>query len=208
MMELVYSVVLGMAAFWLGACPFSLLLGRWLMHRDIRRYGDHNPGAYNVFRAGNARVGALALLLDIAKGVPFVLLAHLVFKLPDPSVYAVGLCAILGHAYSPFLGFRGGKALAVTAGVLLAQPHLDIFVVTLIFIFLAFLFNQTDAWAVMFGMMATTVYVATSKGISWELLFMLCVLAIVAVKHFKDLKVAPKLVVKPAGWLKAGKART
>lgn len=207
-MELLYSILLGVAAFWLGACPFSVWLGRWLMHRDIRRYGDHNPGAYNVFRAGNAWVGVLALFLDIAKGIPFVLLAHLAFKLPDPAVYAIGLCAILGHAYSPFLRFQGGKALAVTAGVLLGQPHLDIFIFTLLFAFLGFLFCQPDAWSVMSGIIAGTVYVAITHSISWELLFMLCVLAIIGIKHFEDLKTAPQFTVRPAVWLRDRKAKT
>ncbi|MBM3154968.1 MAG: glycerol-3-phosphate acyltransferase [Chloroflexi bacterium] len=207
-MELVYSILLGVAAFWLGACPFSLWLGRWLLHKDIRHYGDRNPGATNVFRSGSMSVGILALLLDIAKGVPFVLLAHLVFKLPDPAVYAIGLCAILGHAYSPFLRFKGGKALAVTAGVLLAQPYFDIFVVVLLLAFLSFLFSKPDAWTVMFAIIATTVYVAVAHGISWELLFMLCVLAILVVKHFEDLKTAPRLTVRPIEWLRAKNART
>lgn len=208
MMAVVYSIILGIAAFWLGACPFSVWLGRRLMHKDIRRYGDHNPGAYNVFRAGNAGVGVLALLLDIAKGVPFVLMAHLVFKLPDPAVYAIGLCAILGHAYSPFLRFEGGKALAVTAGVLLAQPYFDVFIVTLIFVLLGFLFCQPDAWSVVFGIMAATAYVAVTHSISWVLLFMLCVLAIVGIKHLEDLRASPRLTVRPAGWLRTRKAKT
>jgi glycerol-3-phosphate acyltransferase PlsY len=202
-MEILYSILLGVAAFWLGACPFSLWLGRWLMHRDIRRYGDHNPGAYNVFRAGSAWVGVLALILDIAKGIPFVWLAHSVFKLPEPAVYAIGLCAILGHAYSPFLKFRGGKALAVTAGVLLGQPHFDIFIFTLLFVLLGFLFSQPDAWSVVSGIIAATVYVAITYGVSWELLFMLCMLVIIGIKHFEDLKTIPQFTVRPVDWLKA-----
>ena len=207
-MEAVYGLVLAVAAFWLGACPFSLWLGKWLIRDDIRRYGDHNPGATNVFRAGNAWVGVLALVLDIAKGIPFVLLAYLVFKLSNPAIFAIGLCAILGHAYSPFLQFRGGKALAVLAGVLLAQPYLDVFLATLMFVFIAFFFNQTNAWAVVFGIMATAIYTGISHGISWVLLFMLLVLTIIAVKHIEDLKTAPSFTIKPAGWLRARRAKT
>ena len=207
-MEVVYTSLLAVAAFRLGACPFSLWLGKWLMKDDIRRYGDHNPGAYNVFRAGNVKIGILALILDIAKGIPFVLLAHTLLKLPDPAVYAIGLCAILGHAYSPFLRFKGGRALAVTAGVLLAQPYLNILFATLFFILLAFLFIQTNAWAVIFGISAATMYTAINHGISWAFLFMLLMLTIIAIKHFGDLKTAPSFTVKPAGWLRARRAKT
>jgi glycerol-3-phosphate acyltransferase PlsY len=207
-MEATTTFILAVLAFWLGACPFSLWLGRWLMKEDIRRYGDHNPGAYNVFRAGNAKIGILALFLDIAKGIPFVLIAHTVFKLPDPAVYAIGLCAILGHAYSPLLHFKGGRALAVTAGVLLAQPYLDIFLATMLFVFLAFLFNQTNAWTVIFGIMAATLYTATSHDVSWAFLFMLLMLSIIGMKHFGDLKTAPSFTIRPAGWLRARRAKT
>ena len=207
-MEAIHTFILAIAAFWLGACPFSLWLGRWFMKDDIRRYGDHNPGAYNVFRAGNIKIGILALFLDIAKGIPCVLLAHAVFKLPDPAVYAIGLCAILGHAYSPLLHFRGGRALAVTAGVLLAQPYLNIFLATMLFIFLSFLFSQINAWTVIFGIMAATIYTAISHGISWALLFMLLMLSIIVIKHFGDLKTAPSFTVRPAGWLRARRAKT
>lgn len=50
--ELFYPVSLAVLAFWLGACPFSVWIGRWFLDKDIREYGDGNPGAINVFRAG------------------------------------------------------------------------------------------------------------------------------------------------------------
>ena len=123
LLELLDSVLLAVCSFWLGACPFSVWIGRWLLDKDIRDYGDGNPGAVNVFRAGGRRAGSLALLLDIAKGVPFVLSAHALLALPDVAVMVIGMSAILGHAFSPLLRFHGGKALAVTLGVLLALPQ-------------------------------------------------------------------------------------
>ena len=81
-MELRYFTILALCAFGLGACPFSLWVGRWFLGRDIRNYGDGNPGAVNVFRAGGRKAGLLAVLLDVAKGVPFVWLAHSFFELP------------------------------------------------------------------------------------------------------------------------------
>jgi glycerol-3-phosphate acyltransferase PlsY len=118
---------LSLAAFLLGACPFSLWLGRLFLNTDIRRYGDGNPGATNVFRAGSTIIGALAVTLDISKGIPFVVLAHSMFHLGQMHVVAVGLSAMLGHAFSPFLGFKGGKALAVTAGVVIGLLNASIF---------------------------------------------------------------------------------
>ena len=118
-MELFWFIILAFAAFCLGACPFAIWIGRWKLGRDIREYGDHNPGAANVFKAGSIKWGFVAAILDIAKGVPFVLLSYLYFHFSEPQIYLVGLCAIAGHAFSPFLRFKGGKATAVTMGVLI-----------------------------------------------------------------------------------------
>jgi glycerol-3-phosphate acyltransferase PlsY len=104
-------------AFVSGALPFSVWIGRLVLRTDIRRYGDHNPGATNVLRAGGWQWGALALLLDYFKGAIPVGLAHFGAGLNNWSLVAVALVPVLGHAYSPFLGFRGGKAVAVTFGV-------------------------------------------------------------------------------------------
>ena len=122
-MESLLSVMLAVCAFWLGACPFSLWVGKRFLHKDIRDYGDGNPGTVNVFLAGGRKLGGLALILDVGKGIPFTLIAHAVFQLPQPTVDVIGMCAILGHAFSPFLRFHGGKAVAVTFGVLLALPQ-------------------------------------------------------------------------------------
>ncbi len=134
-----------MSAFWLGACPFSVWIGRWFFGKDIREYGDGNPGAANVFRAGGHKSGYLAVILDIAKGVPFVVLAHSLFGLPEVTVMGVALIAILGSALSPLLRFRGGKSLAITFGVLLALPQHEILVTFAVFMGLGFLFMEVDA---------------------------------------------------------------
>ncbi len=208
MKELLCFALLSVSAFWLGACPFTLWIGKCLLGKDIRNYGDGNTWAYNVFRAGGRKAGILALILDIGKGVPFVALAHSHFELPAIAVMAVGLCAILGHAFSPLLGFKGGKALAVTGGVLLALPQHEMLIYVLIFTFLGFLLLDVDAWKVISGLTASFIYLVVTKGISLEPLFMLCVIAILVVKHFDDLKTKPKFRGKLITWLQARKART
>ena len=207
-MEILYAVALIVAAFWLGACPFSLWIGKWLLNKDIRDYGDGNPGAFNVLRAGGRKAFALALILDIGKGVPFVALAHYYFGLPDVWVMAVGLSAILGHAFTPILRFDGGKALAVTGGVLLALPQHEIFIALVIFMILCFLLIggdgwRGDAWRVMFATMATVIYLVIAKGVSLEPLFMLCVMGILAATHFDDLKTRPRFKGRLITWIQA-----
>ena len=100
-----------------GALPFSVWVGRLALRTDIRSYGDHNPGATNVIRAGGWQWGALALLLDYFKGAIPVGVAHFFMGLEGMALAIVALAPVLGHAYSPFLGFRGGKAVAATFGI-------------------------------------------------------------------------------------------
>lgn len=103
-------------AFLSGSLPFSVWLGR-LAGKNIRQYGDGNPGATNAWKAGGAFWGAAAIVLDFGKGAIPVLFANFVVGLEGWSLTAVALAPILGHAYSPFLRFQGGKALAVTFGI-------------------------------------------------------------------------------------------
>ena len=203
--EVFYSTLLAASAFCLGACPFSVWIGRWLLDKDIRDYGDGNPGAANVFRAGGRKSGCLALILDIGKGVPFVALAHSSFGLPEAAVMAVGLSAILGSAFSPILRLKGGKSLAVTGGVLLALPQHELLIVFAVFMFLGFLFIEIDAWTVMVGPAGSLIYLVTTKGSSWESLFMLCLLVILAVKHFDDLQTIPRFKIRLIAWLRSRK---
>lgn len=202
-MEVLSSALLSVAAFSLGACPFSLWVGRWFLGKDIRDYGDGNPGATNVFRAGAFKAGFLAVILDAAKGIPFVALAHLTFNLPELMVMTVALSAILGHAFSPLLKFRGGKAIAVTIGTLLALPQPEILITFAVFMILGFLFIEVDAWTAMFGATGSLVYLAVTKGSSWESLFVLCILVIFALKHFKELRVIPGTKGRLIHWLQS-----
>ncbi len=103
-------------AFLSGALPFSVWIGR-LAGEDIRAYRDGNPGATNAWKAGGKFFGAAAVVLDFGKGAIPVLAVNYVVGLEGLALVAVALAPILGHAYSPFLRFRGGKALAVTFGI-------------------------------------------------------------------------------------------
>lgn len=103
-------------SFFLGALPFSVWIGRLALKTDIRAFGDGNPGAFNVFRAGGRGWGWLAILLDFLKAALPVGIAHFGLELRGWWLVAVAAAPVLGHAYSPFLGWKGGKALAAVFG--------------------------------------------------------------------------------------------
>jgi glycerol-3-phosphate acyltransferase PlsY len=102
----------------LGSIPFGLILTKAAGLGDIRRVGSGNIGATNVLRTGNKVLAAATLLLDGGKGAVAVLLAAW-FGGQD-AVFWAGTGAVLGHAFPLWLGFRGGKAVATSYGVLIA----------------------------------------------------------------------------------------
>jgi len=202
MIDTAIVVLLALAAFFLGACPFSLWIGRARLRKDIRDYGDGNPGASNVFKAGGKMWGVIALIADMLKGMPFIIIAGY-SGYAQPVGYVIATCAVLGHAYSPFLGFHGGKALAVFGGTLLALGCWDIIVSLAILFFIGFLFINNDAWTVMCGAAGTLAYLSLIKADMWEIAFMAGITALLLVKHFKALKLAPGTSGRLMQWIRS-----
>jgi glycerol-3-phosphate acyltransferase PlsY len=112
---IVYFLLL--TAYLLGAMPWSVWLSQWFAQRDPREFADGNPGAANTFRAAGKRIGAAVLILDFAKAFVPVALAKWVFDIADWGLFWIAIAPTLGHAFSVFLNFRGGRALAVMFGV-------------------------------------------------------------------------------------------
>ncbi|MCX7831975.1 MAG: glycerol-3-phosphate acyltransferase [Actinobacteria bacterium] len=112
-------VVLFLLEFLIGSLMFSYWIGKFF-GKDITKVGDGNPGAYNLIQSIGAPLGFFGLALDYFKG--FLPLYFIVQKqneigLSEIELGLIAAAPILGHAFSPFLKFRGGKALAVTFGV-------------------------------------------------------------------------------------------
>jgi glycerol-3-phosphate acyltransferase PlsY len=105
----------------LGAIPFGLIIGRVSRGIDIREFGSHRTGATNALRTLGLRAAAFIFVLDVAKGVAAVLLARTLFG-ADPLVEwaaaAAGLAAVIGHNWSVFIGFTGGRGVATSTGAL------------------------------------------------------------------------------------------
>jgi glycerol-3-phosphate acyltransferase PlsY len=110
-------ILLLIFAFWAGSVPFGVLIARWL-GVDIREHGSGNIGATNVTRVLGKVPGAIVLLLDAAKGAVPTWLA-LRFCGEEWIVAAAGAFAIVGHCFSPFLAWKGGKGVATALGVFL-----------------------------------------------------------------------------------------
>jgi glycerol-3-phosphate acyltransferase PlsY len=101
----------------LGSIPFGLIFARLAGAGDVRKIGSGSIGATNVLRTGKRTAAALTLLFDAAKGAAAVLVAQRWLN-ADAALFA-GLGAFLGHLFPVWLGFRGGKGVAVSLGILL-----------------------------------------------------------------------------------------
>ena len=104
----------------LGCLPFSYWVGRLLLRKDIRHYGDGNPGATNVFNAGGPVLYVLAILLDAFKATLPVWLSQQVSHVTGMAMVPVALAPLVGNVFSPFLRFNGGTGVAVVYGTWLA----------------------------------------------------------------------------------------
>lgn len=110
-------------AYFIGAIPTALWLGRRFLGVDIRQHGSGNLGATNAFRVMGAKWGTTVLAIDILKGLAPVVVLPWLLRIDPVSPFQevlIGLMAIVGHCYSCFVDFRGGKGVATTLGVFLA----------------------------------------------------------------------------------------
>jgi glycerol-3-phosphate acyltransferase PlsY len=114
------------AAYLLGATPTAYLAGRLARGIDLREHGSRNLGATNVYRVLGWRWAIPVALVDVAKGaVPVALFARWAGVDPWGAV-AFGIAAVLGHVFSPYMGFRGGKGVATALGMFLALAPLAV----------------------------------------------------------------------------------
>ena len=157
-----------LAAFFCGALPFSVWIGRWALGKDIRRYGDANPGASNVLRAGGRWTAGLALLLDFLKGALPVGLAHFVAGLASWPLICVALAPVAGHAFSPFLRWRGGKAVATTGGIWCGLTLWEGPTIGGLLLGVAYTLIAIDGWAVISAVAGLVLYLLLTPP-SWNL---------------------------------------
>ena len=127
-----YAALMLALSYVLGSIPAGLWLGLALRGVDIREHGSGNIGATNTFRALGAKIGGTAFLFDVTKGLAPVLAA----RYGPGSAYLpmlCGLAAILGHSFSVFLRFRGGKGVATSTGAFLGLAPCATLVAGLVF---------------------------------------------------------------------------
>jgi acyl phosphate:glycerol-3-phosphate acyltransferase len=183
--------LVSLLAFLSGSLPFAVWTSRVLAKRDLRTVGDGNPGATNAFRAGGVALGTVVLLLDVSKGVLPVVLAR-VLGLDGPWLAPVAALTVAGAAFSPFLGFRGGKALAVTLGTWIGLTTWTIPLVAVVAIVAATLLIEPDGWAVAAALAAMLAGVLLWAPDPWWVAALLLQSGIILWKHRSELVRTPR----------------
>ncbi len=166
--------------YFLGSFPSGVIVSRYAGVDDIMSRGSGNIGATNVFRVLGAKYGAIVLALDMLKGIIPAYLGSRYFGTLGALV--VGICVILGHNWSIFLKFKGGKGIATTAGVaLVAFPKtvaisVVVFLVTIAVTKYVSLGSLLAVWVGFFYTLFTPAAVS-------EKILVFCLAAIVTYKH-------------------------
>src|SRR4030042_113352 len=114
----------------LGSVPTSYLLGRITAGRDIRLMGDENAGAANAYRELGPRAGIFVGVIDAAKGSLVILIAQAA-NMSQMIVLFAGVVAVIGHNWPIFLGFRGGRGVSTTIGILYVLVTIPMLILTL-----------------------------------------------------------------------------
>lgn len=163
-----------------GSIPFGFIVGK-LKGVDVRNYGSGNIGATNVSRVLGKKYGALVLLLDALKGTLPVILA-------GKFQVLAGVSAILGHCFSPFLKFRGGKGVATSLGAFLVISPKATLLAFLIFV-LVFVLTRYVSLSSITAAVSYPFLFAYFKGFDWVFFSLVCFAALVVVlKHHSNIK--------------------
>lgn len=152
------SILLLVIAYLIGSIPSGLWIGQIFYKTDIRKHGSGNLGATNTFRVLGKKAGIVVTLMDILKGTVATLLpTFAVFSASGIHPLIAGVFAVFGHMYPIFAGFRGGKAVATSAGILLGY-HWPIFVLLVIAFLLCLKIYKMVSLASMFAAVVAFVY--------------------------------------------------
>lgn len=149
---MVYYILMGIIAYLIGSINFSILISKKYAGFDVRQKGSGNAGTTNMLRTVGKGAAAITLILDILKGIVSILLAILLGKIctnivtnnvnAAVLVQVAGIGAILGHTFPIYFGFKGGKGIATTLGILLIS-NWQIGLICLVFALIIMILTKT-----------------------------------------------------------------
>lgn len=183
MLKIILYLIL---SYFCGAIPFSYIITKKFKNIDIRQYGSKNPGATNVFRSVSKPLGILTFLLDCLKGFIAVSFASYI----NGSLYfilLVALVTLLGHIFTVFLNFKGGKGVAVGCGIFLALAPSATAICFIIFIIVVSISKYVSLGSIVAAIMLP-VNLFLFKAENELIIFSSIIMIIVLVRHISNIK--------------------
>jgi len=184
-------------AYLLGAIPTGLIVGKLFFNKDIRKFGSGNLGATNTFRVLGKKAGIFVTIFDVAKGV-LPAIFPIIYDLDIHGIW-FGLAAIIGHVYPIYLKFKGGKAVATSAGVILGVNPVVFLIIAVIFFTLLFTTRMVSLTSILtsIGNFITTLFF---DDIILQIISFLIMLLII-IRHSSNIKriisgIEPKIQFK------------
>ncbi|MBC1971298.1 glycerol-3-phosphate 1-O-acyltransferase PlsY [Listeria welshimeri] len=172
-------ILLSLLAYVIGSIPSGLWIGKIFYKKDIREFGSGNLGATNSFRVLGIKAGSIVTVMDILKGTVATLLPFFFQLHVDHHFWLLtGTFAIIGHSFPLFAGFRGGKAVATSAGVILAYAPL-LFVAALIIFLLTLKISKYVSLSSMIAALAALL-ISLFMG-DWILIILIACIALFVV---------------------------
>jgi len=169
-------VLILIISYLLGSIPSALIVGKVGYGVDVRQHGSGNLGGTNTFRALGKKAGIIVLLADLLKGTLAAALPTL-FGV-DFNPLLAGIPAVLGHCYPIFAGFRGGKAVATSGGVLLFYSPLMVGVLLLLFLLVLYFSKYVSLSSMLTGLATHTYGILVGDKILSLTTFALCLLVL------------------------------
>ena len=184
MMSNVWMMILGAAvAYLLGSISFSMLFSKYLKHDDVRAHGSGNPGTTNMLRTYGWKYGLATLVCDVLKGALAALIGY--WLAGEDGMYLAAVMVVVGHNFSCFLRFRGGKGIAAAIGAYLVMqpiPSLIIIACCLVLVFI----TRIMSVGTITGMIANAVVTCCISGGNWTWNAASIIIAVLTVYAHRD----------------------
>ena len=181
-------------AYLIGSIPSAVWVGRTFYNIDVREFGSGNAGATNTFRVLGKKAGIPVLIMDVMKGFLAVKLAYVIGDYDSASPefidfeLALGVCALFGHIFPVYVGFRGGKGVATMLGILMAIHYQAAIICAIVFLVSLLATGYVSLSSMLSGItfpVVIMVFYSTNSSIN---IFSLAVAIMVLVTHQRNIE--------------------
>lgn len=179
------NFILIIAAYLLGSFPSALVIGKTFYQKDIRQYGSGNLGSTNAFRVLGKKGGTIVFILDVLKGGLAVLAAMYLGATIHPLIIA--MFALIGHIYPVFANFKGGKAVATSAGIILFYSPILFITLFIIFVISLKIWKMVSLSSTIISVAAVLIVWFGNYDFTAQIMFTLFA-AMIIIKHIPNYK--------------------